>query len=418
MNQQTWDSRATVLPGQRLSRQCRMAVLEDIQSVRWRCLRRGCSKGCAPWARQMLRYSLALVFTAAALLVRFHLDRAFHDSDAYVVFLMAVIATNWLCGLGPCLLTLWLGMLAGTWFFAQPRGTLLVTGANQWFDLMTYLAAGAVIAWYGWARRKAEDRLGSEVEQRQQAEEALRRAHESLEQRVQERTMELEQSIRGMREFTYSIAHNLFAPLRAAHGFAELLLARYGPQLEQLGRDYAGHVLEASQRMGHLLDALLVYGRVASMEAPLDSVDTGEVVQEAVRRVHGTPGNEHARIEVQRPLAPVLGNTELLTEALFCLLDNAVKYARNGTKPHVRVRTEPWAEGVRLRVEDNGVGIARQYHVEIFGAFNRLVPDGSSSTGMGLTIAQKAVERMRGQIGLDSEPGRGSCFWVDLRKPR
>jgi signal transduction histidine kinase len=158
---------------------------------------------------------------------------------------------------------------------------------------------------------------------------------------------------------------------------------------------------------------LLSYGRVASADAPLDKIASGEVAEEIVQRMRTLPG-AGAEIEVQEPLPPVRANKELLAEVLLCLLDNAVKFVAPGVKPRITLRAEPCPAGVRLRVEDNGIGIDPRHHAGIFGAFNRLVPNGSPGTGMGLTIAHKAVERMHGAMGLESAPGKGSCFWVEL----
>ena len=391
-----------------------MAALKELGQVKWCCLRRSQSLYCAPWARQTWRYGLAVILTAAAFLLRLHLERTFHNSDAFIMFLLAAIAVNWICGLGPCLLTLLLGSLAGAWFFAPPHGRLLVQGANQWFDFLTFLVAGLVVAWYGWARRRSEEDLAAEVQQRHRAQEALHQAQSQLEHRVQERTVDLQHSLQGMREFTYSIAHNLFAPLRAAHGFAEMLLAHSGPRLDQQGREFAGHILEAAARMGNLLEALLDYGRVASVEAPLGKLATQDLVQVVVKEVQACPAGNWATIDIEPPLPPVQANPELFAQALRCLLHNAVKFVPPGVKPQVRIRAEPRNGLVRLHVRDNGIGIDPRFHQDIFGAFNRLVPDGSPSTGMGLTIAQKAVERMHGTIGLESHPGQGSSFWMEL----
>ncbi len=391
-----------------------MMALRRIQELDWDFLRDSPRAQSAPWVRQTVRYGLAVVLTACALLVRSRLDPLFHNSDAFTLFLLAAIAANWLCGLGPCLLALLLGALIGTWCFALPRGHFRLHGTSEWCDLATYLAAGLVVAWYGWARRKAEDRLASEVAQRIAAEASLRHSQETLEERVQERTEDLRHSVQSMRDFTYSIAHNLYAPLRATHGFAELLVLRCGPRLEGDAQAFAGRIRDAAGRMSNLLDALLMYGRIASVEAPLGAVETGEVINETVRRMRSSPASAGAQIEVQLPLPPVRANADLLTEVMLCLLHNAVKYVAPGVKPRVVIRAEPRDGCVRLRVEDNGVGIAPENHAEIFGAFNRLVPDGSPSTGMGLTIAHKAVERMHGKLGLESRPGQGSCFWVEL----
>lgn len=491
-----------------------------------------------------VRYGLGVVFAGLGLGARWGLEPFFHDCDPFPTFLVAVIGANWLCGLGPSLLTLALGALAGSWCFVHTSQGLLPQNASQWFDLLTYVAAGVVIAFYGWARQQAEDHLSAEVRQRKATEEALRESearfrgyaqstqdviwivdrehrrfehlspafesvwgrprtgvepaqwletihpedrpavlqalslrdsaprprleyrivrpdgsvrwisdsgfpiHDAsgrlsclvgiardvteqkeldnrlrsaqglLEQRVQERTAELQRSLQSMRDFTYSIAHTLFAPLRATHGFTELLLTRYAPQLDKQGQDFARRIAEAATRMSHLLESLLVYGRVASLEAPLAEVSTAEAVEEALRRVRALPEGARASFRVQQPLVPVQANAHLLAEAVFQLLRNAVQFVAPGVAAQVEIRAEAREGCVRLRIQDNGIGIDPAFHEEIFTAFSRLPQDDSKGTGMGLTIVQKAMERLHGKLGLESQAGRGSCFWLEFPTTR
>jgi signal transduction histidine kinase len=124
-----------------------------------------------------------------------------------------------------------------------------------------------------------------------------------------------------------------------------------------------------------------------------------------------------AEIQIEGPLPRVLGNEGFLTQAISNLLGNAVKFVAPGTVPRIQIRAESVQGDVRLFFKDNGIGIAREQHGRIFGMFEQLHPVAIyEGTGIGLTIARKAVERMGGEFGFDSEAGQGSTFWIQLKK--
>ncbi|HWH68522.1 MAG TPA: ATP-binding protein, partial [Candidatus Sulfotelmatobacter sp.] len=224
------------------------------------------------------------------------------------------------------------------------------------------------------------------------------------------------QSVRSMQEFTYTIAHDLRAPLRAAHSFASLLLDSYALQLGEQGREFAQHITEAASRMDQLIRDLLDYGRVASVEAPLSEVSTERLVRGIIQELRSDPAGAQARFEVSPSLPLVRGHAGLLGKALRNLMHNALKFVAPPVTPFVEIFAEERPEGwVRLCIRDNGVGIAPEFHEQIFRTFQRLSPE-FAGTGMGLAIVQKAVERLRGRLGVKSEPGHGSCFWIELPK--
>jgi len=246
------------------------------------------------------------------------------------------------------------------------------------------------------------------------SQERLRYYAAELEARVQERTADLEQSIRAMQDFTYTIAHDLRAPMRAVHSFATLLLEHYGDVLNEEGRDFAQRITGAALRMDELIRDLLEYGRVASEQVALGEVMTEKVVEAAVQLVQSSEQGARSRIEVAHPLPRVRANAAVLRKTLVRLLENAVTYTKPGVTPEVRICAEEHDGWVRLQIRDNGPGIAREFHEQIFRAFQRLPPYTGEGTGMGLAIVQKAVERMRGRVGVESAPGQGSCFWIDF----
>lgn len=220
---------------------------------------------------------------------------------------------------------------------------------------------------------------------------------------------------RELDAFSYSISHDLRAPLRAMQGFSEALLEDYGARLDATGHDYANGIVTASRQMDALIQDLLAYSRLVRAEVDLDTVSLETVVDEACGALEIELKDRGGEIAVERPLGRVRGHRAVLGQIVTNLLANAVKFTGPDTPPRVRVRSERDQGRVRLWVEDNGIGIEPQHRERIFRAFERL--HGAQQypgTGIGLAIVQKGATRLGGQAGVESEPGAGSRFWVDL----
>jgi PAS domain S-box-containing protein len=226
---------------------------------------------------------------------------------------------------------------------------------------------------------------------------------------------ELDAVNRELDAFSYSISHDLRAPLRAMQGFAEALLEDYRDRLDATGHDYAQRIVAASRHMDVLIQDLLTYSRLGRAEISLDPVSLETVVDEARETLEIEVKERGGEIDVERPLHRVLAHRAVLGQIVTNLLANAVKFTRPDTPPRVRVRSEAGAGRVRLWVEDNGIGIEPQHQERIFRAFERL--HGAQQypgTGIGLAIVQKGAARLRGRVGVESVPGAGSRFWVEL----
>jgi PAS domain S-box-containing protein len=246
-----------------------------------------------------------------------------------------------------------------------------------------------------------------------------------LERAVEERTTKLRETVQELEGFSYSIAHDLRAPLRAMQGFSEILVAEYGPKLGEEGQRFLERIANAAGRMDSLIQDVLNYSRVVRADLPLEPVDLEQLLRGIVD-TYPMLSADKAEVGLKGEFPVVLGNEAMLTQAFSNLLGNAVKFIGPGVRPHVRV----WAqEGdhsgdrngerkgpsrfVRISIQDNGIGIAADQHEKIFGMFQR-ASKGYEGTGIGLAIVRKAVERMGGRVGLESKPGRGSTFWVEL----
>lgn len=239
-----------------------------------------------------------------------------------------------------------------------------------------------------------------------------------LEQRVAERTAALQSANESLEAFGYSVSHDLQAPLRAMQGLAEALLEDYGDQLDPLGREYAEHIVSSAQQMARLITDLLSYSRLSRTEMNLRPLRLDSVIAEVCdERLASELQERQAQVTVERPLPDVMGHYPTLVQVLTNLITNAVKYMPADRSPQVRIYAEPRGEWVRLWVEDNGIGIDPHYHERIFNVFERLHGEESyPGTGIGLAIVRKGVERMGGQVGVESQLGQGSRFWLELRR--
>jgi len=254
--------------------------------------------------------------------------------------------------------------------------------------------------------------------ERQRSQAELRHMNLELEERVKERTRSLEEMTEQMNAFCYSVAHDLRSPLRTQISFAEVLLEEYGEQLGAEGRKYAGLVLQAAQRQSDLIADLMAHINVSRADMPLQPVSLPEAIAKARADLTLETQQKDACIDVSELNgACVAANPSSLHLVILNLLTNACKFVPPGTKPHVRLWTSNQDGFVRLWVQDNGIGIDPSDSPKLFGMFQRFHrQDKYPGTGMGLAIVKKAVERMGGHVGAESELGKGSRFWVDLHE--
>ncbi len=264
-------------------------------------------------------------------------------------------------------------------------------------------------------RRRAEAEMArlykvaqTEVEERKKAEQRFRELTQELEARVRARTAELE-------AFSYTIAHDLRAPLRSIHRYSDLVREDYAGRLDEEGVMYLRRLASSASRMDRLIEDLLRYSRVARTEVDLTPIDLDDLLTDLRAQTEGEFEERKALLTVQDGMPLVLGHRVLLHHALSNLLSNSLKFVPPGVSPDIRIHAERRNDTVRLTVQDNGTGIAPQHHDRIFKIFEQLDPEESfPGTGVGLAIAKKAVERMRGHVGVDSTLGAGSSFWIEL----
>lgn len=239
-----------------------------------------------------------------------------------------------------------------------------------------------------------------------------KRAQEMLEQTVTERTARLRDTVAELEHFSYTITHDMRAPLRAMQAFGHILREEYYSRLDEMGADYLRRIIDAAQRMDSLITDSLNYAKAVQTELTLEPIDPGALLRgivESYPQFHFLV----AEIQLEETFAPVLANPAGLTQCISNLLGNAVKFVEPGKVPRVRVWSEVRGEMVRLWFEDNGIGIQPEHQERVFVMFQRLSKN-FEGTGVGLALVKKVVEKMRGKVGLDSRPGEGSRFWLDL----
>jgi PAS domain S-box-containing protein len=270
--------------------------------------------------------------------------------------------------------------------------------------------------------RKALIVLGREITERKRTETALRASEaryralsEVLEQRVSERTAALESANRELESFTYSVSHDLRAPLRAITGFTQILARRQRDRLDEEGRHYLDNVLEAGQRMESLIEDLLDYSRTGRDAVRRQPVALGPIVASLIATFGERIQATGALLEVCEPLATPLGDPTLIGQIVNNLIDNALLYRCQEDIPRIDLESRRQDGRVVISVSDNGIGIDPDEHVKIFQVFQRLHgQDEYPGTGVGLAIVTKAAHLMGGEIRLESTPGQGSRFSVSL----
>jgi PAS domain S-box-containing protein len=319
--------------------------------------------------------------------------------------------------------------------FGERCRTVLETGVpyaavDERFQIRRTPNGSLEEAYFSWSihrvRLPGDDGWGlllstADTTDRKRVENALRDAHalltdkaSHLESLVQQRTARLREIIGELEAFSYSIAHDMRAPLRSLQGFSDALSSDYADKIDAEGQSYLRRISKSAARMDQLIQDVLSYSRVVRGEWPFEPVDVAQLLQ-GIADTYPMLAPEKADILLEGTFPKVLGSEAMLMQIFSNLLGNAVKFVPPGTRPRIRVWAETKDERVRVFVRDNGIGIAPEEHEKIFRIFHQ-VGKKNEGTGIGLAIVKKAVERMNGTVSVDSQLGLGTTFCVEVQR--
>ncbi|GAB4526412.1 MAG: hypothetical protein Fur0018_11670 [Anaerolineales bacterium] len=238
---------------------------------------------------------------------------------------------------------------------------------------------------------------------------------QAINQHLQKAMARIQAANKELDFFTYAVAHDLRAPLRAIQGYANLLQEGAMENLNAEGKVYMTRIYETTRHLDLLIQDLLAYSRLTSAEITLHPVALDDVLDELLMQYRPVIEEQRADIQVTRPLPVVAGNTAVLQQIIGNLLSNALKFVPAECAPQVRIWAEKHLDGYRIWIADNGLGIPAEQTERIFQIFERLHGEETyPGTGIGLAIVRRGVERLNGSVGVESTEGAGSQFWVYL----
>jgi signal transduction histidine kinase len=238
----------------------------------------------------------------------------------------------------------------------------------------------------------------------------------ALVERQQELALEQKRRTEAAAELehmSYSMVHDMRAPLRAIISFGGMLEAEGAKWMTEETRDYIERMRSAAARMDHLICDMLRYSALVRAELPLKPINISELLR-GIIETYPLLQPHKTEIRVPSDLPIVQGNDAALTQCFSSLLENAVQNVKPGQVPQINIRAEKSNDSVRIFVEDNGIGVPLDFQAKIFDIFQR-GDNSKDGTGIGLAVARIAAARMGGRVGVISELGQGSRFWIELR---
>ena len=275
---------------------------------------------------------------------------------------------------------------------------------NKWFSVLSYSPEKNFFV-----------TLFHNITERRQAEKELAKYRDHLEYMVKERTTQIEAANMELQAFSYSMSHDLRAPLRAINGFSEIINRRYKSTLTDEAQHYFENILEAGSYMENLIDDLLKYSRLGRRVVRKINVHLGKLFEIVLKHLNEKLKESNGWVTIPDDLPIVTGDETILTQIFSNLINNSLTYHKKDVPPEVKISYREEGGKVIVNLSDNGIGIDPKFHKKIFNIFQRLhSQDEYPGTGIGLSIVKKSVEMLNGEIDLDSEKGMGATFTVTL----
>jgi K+-sensing histidine kinase KdpD len=367
----------------------------------------------------VLRYGFSVVSVAIALAVAFALDHyQFHDVELPVLT-VAIAFTTWYAGAGPSVLAVLLSSVCFDYFFTEPLYSFDISSrALPYFFI--FLAWAAIVASFSAVRRRTEDDLRQardalqvEVEQRRRRENEIRK----LNQELGKRAAELEASNKELESFTYSVSHDLRAPLRHVVGYSELLQRQASSLLDEKSQRFVRTILDSAKRMGNLIDDLLAFSRIGRAETKKAKVDLEQLVKEVVGEIGQDTKSRDIAWKIGA-LPVCTGDHSMLRLVVVNLVSNAVKFTSMRTPAEIEIGcVDGNKKEIEVFVRDNGAGFDMQYANKLFGVFQRLhLPEQFEGTGIGLATVQRIIHRHGGTVRGEGAVDQGATFYFSLPK--
>lgn len=397
-----------------------------------------------------------LVAVALGLASRAALGFIVGERQPFITVYPLLLGLALFCSMRSALIYAILAAILHQYYFIAPRQSFRFGTAVDAVVVLAFVMVVAMILGLANAHRREQGRLVREIQERARAEAKVRELNAHLEERVRLRTKQLEEANRELEAFSYSVSHDLRAPLRHIAGFTDMLDKRIGASLDEGARRYMGIIQDAVSRAGSLVDDLLAFSRMGRADLMESRVTTSAMVHEVVREFEEESARREIIWDIRDPLPDVFGDPAMLRQVWRNLIGNAVKYTRQQREPVISIGAgkpagAEYAEGsaasferesvarpdaaasesesagaastadaesdenIVFFVRDNGVGFDMKYSDKLFGVFQRLHrPDEFEGTGIGLANIRRIIQRHGGLVWAQAAPGKGATFFFSI----